>query len=149
MSFVAFIPARSGSTGIKNKNLVKINNKELIYWTINVAKKCKFIKKIIVSTDSKTIANIAVKYGAEVPFLRPKSISKNNSKTIDSIIHFLKNYDYSKYKNIILLQPTSPFRTKLTLNKSINLYLKNKLNSLVSVSLSKKNKDLLFKIKKK
>ena len=44
MSFVAFIPARSGSTGIKNKNLVKINNKELIYWTINVAKQCKFIK---------------------------------------------------------------------------------------------------------
>ncbi|MDC0233033.1 acylneuraminate cytidylyltransferase family protein [Pelagibacteraceae bacterium] len=148
MSFLAFIPARSGSTAVKNKNLVKINNKELIYWTINAAKECKFIKKIIVSTDSKKIANIAIKYGAEVPFLRPKSIAKNNSKTIDSIIHFSQNYDYSKYKDIVLLQPTSPFRTKFTLNKSIQFYIKNKFNSLVSVSLSKKNKDLLFKIKR-
>ena len=147
MSFLAFIPARSGSTGIRNKNLVKIHNKELIYWTINVAKKCKFIKKIIVSTDSKKIAKIAIKYGAEVPFLRPKSISRGDSRTIDSIIHFAQNYDYSKYKDMVLLQPTSPFRTKSTLNKSIQFYLKNKLNSLVSVSLSKKNKDLLFKIK--
>ncbi len=148
MSFLAFIPARSGSIGIKNKNLVKIHNKELIFWTINVAKQCKFIKKIIVSTDSKKIAKIAIKYGAEVPFLRPKSISNSDSKTIDSIIHFLQNYNHSKYKDIVLLQPTSPFRTKITLNKSIQLYTKNNLNSLVSVSLSKKNKDLLFKIKR-
>ena len=70
------IPARSGSKGIKNKNIKKINGKHLIYYTIEYAKKSKVVDKIIVSTDSKKI-KISNIYGAETPFLRSKNISRD------------------------------------------------------------------------
>jgi len=85
----ALIPARSGSKGIKNKNIVKINNKELIGYTIDLAKKIKLINKIIISTDSKKIKKIAEKFGAIVPFLRPKKFSKDNSTDLDVFKHYL------------------------------------------------------------
>ena len=90
------IPARSGSKGIKNKNIKKINNKELIYYTIKSAKQLN-PDKIIVSTDSLKIKKIAEKYGAEVPFLRPKKISSSKSLDIDFVKHclnYLKNKEY-------------------------------------------------------
>ena len=80
MSFIALIPARSGSQRIKNKNLYKIKSKPLIYYTIKAAKKSKFINKIYVLTDSQKIKKVAESYGAEVPFLRPKKISLASSK---------------------------------------------------------------------
>ena len=69
---IAIIPARSGSKGIKDKNIKLLNNKPLIHYSINAAKNSKFIDSIIVSTDSKKYADIALNCGAEVPFLRSK-----------------------------------------------------------------------------
>ena len=75
---IAIIPARSGSTRIKNKNIKIFHGKPIIAWSIIAAKKSKIFSKIVVSTDSKKIANIAKKYGAEIFFLRPKSLASNN-----------------------------------------------------------------------
>ena len=74
---ICIIPARSGSKRIKNKNIQKIDNVPLIGITIKIAKKSGLFKRIIVSTDCPKIASIAKKYGAEVPFLRDKKLSKN------------------------------------------------------------------------
>jgi len=73
---LAIIPARGGSRRLPGKNIRKLLGKPLIVWTIEQAKKSKYIDKLIVSTDDKTIAKISKKYGAEVPFLRPKELAR-------------------------------------------------------------------------
>ena len=87
MKILAIIPARGGSKGIPDKNMRKIAGKPLIEYTINAAKSSKLIDKIVLSTDSKKIANFSKSKGIEVPFLRPKKISTSNSSTIDVINH--------------------------------------------------------------
>lgn len=137
-NFICLIPARSGSKTIKRKNLKIIGNKPLIYWTIKEALKSKYISNVIVSTDSKLIQNKALEFGAEAPFLRPKKLSNDNSRTIDVIRHlveYLKKKNKNDFKYIILLQPTSPLRTQIDIDNSIKLFLKNKkATSLISVT---------------
>ena len=94
--------ARGGSKSIKNKNIVKIFNKPLIYYTIKEAKKSKFITDYIVSTDSKKISKVANFYGADTPFIRPKSISKDSSTSVDALIHALKFMEKKRELNTIL-----------------------------------------------
>ena len=134
---LALIPARSGSKGIKNKNILKICGKPLIQYTIEPALKLKalgLVDSVIVSTDCSNIANISARLGAEVPFLRPKNISGDKAKSIDLIIHTI---NYFKKKNILfdavlLLQPTSPLRDMITLKKAIELFKNNNTESLIS-----------------
>ena len=87
---IAIIPARSKSKRIKNKNIKLFHGKPIIYWAIKSAIKSKIFDKVIVSTDSKTIKKISLKFGAEVPFLRPKKYSGDFSTTRDVIKHALK-----------------------------------------------------------
>jgi len=134
---LAIIPARCGSKGIRRKNLQKLSGKPLIVHTIIAAKKTKSINKIIVSTDDKEIEKISKNNGAEVPFLRPKQISKDTSSTIEVIKHALKflqeNQSYVP-DIIILLQPTSPLRTSQLITKTINTLKKSKATSVITVS---------------
>lgn len=126
---IALIPARSGSKGVKNKNIKKINNRPLIYYSIKAAQKSKFIDRIIVSTDSKKIANIANKLGAETPFLRPKNISKDKTLDYPVIEHFLKEMGYFNARHnviIVFLRPTMPLRSHKDIDKGLDLMLKNK-----------------------
>ena len=127
MSIIALIPARTGSKSIKNKNIKKLRNKYLILYPIETAKKIKLISKIIVSTDSKKIAKIAKKGGAEVPFLRPKKISKNNSLDIEYIKHFINKMNITNKKTIIvILRPTTPIRDYKLIKKAIIEFKSNK-----------------------
>ena len=98
MKVLSIIPARGGSQSIKFKNLIQLGNKPLIYYSIKQSLNCKLIDRTIVSTDNKKIANISRKYGAEVPFLRPKKISKSNSKDFSFLKHAL---EFLKKKKII------------------------------------------------
>ena len=102
IEILGIIPARSGSKTIKNKNLIKIKGNPLIYYTLKEAKKSKLISKLIVSTDSIKIANFCKRKGAEIPFMRPKKISRDNSKDSDVINHaynfFFKKKIIYKYK---------------------------------------------------
>lgn len=138
VTILCIIPARSGSKGIKNKNIMDFNGKPLIAWSIEQAKKCNYDMKIIVSTDSQDYADIAITYGAEVPFLRPKKISDDLSTDIEFIKHcvdWLKmNEEY--YCDIILqLRPTSPTRSVNDINNALKLFIDNrdKYDSLRSV----------------
>lgn len=135
MKILGIIPARGGSKGIKLKNIQKIAGKPLINYTIESAKKSK-INKIIVSTDNKKIAKIAKSAGAEVPFLRPKKISKDSTSTNEVLHHalnFLKLKQNYEPDIIIILQPTSPLRSSKMINDSINLLKKSKCSSVVSI----------------
>ena len=133
---LAIIPARAGSKGVKNKNIKPLNGKPLILYTIEEAKKSDQIDKIVVSTDSTEIADLSKIHGVEVPFIRPKKLSTDSSLTYDVVKHCIEYYKSNgeHFDIILLLQPTTPFRTVETINKSVKI-LKNKsvYTSVVSV----------------
>ena len=134
---LALIPARGGSKGLPGKNIKPLLGKPLIAWTIEQAKASKYIDRIIVSTDDKEIAAVAKKYGAEVPFMRPKELATDKAKGIDVVFHamswFRKNEKNRQYDLIMLLQPTSPLRTAEDIDKAIELLFFKKAKAIVSV----------------
>lgn len=151
MKIISVIPARGGSKSIKNKNLIKLNNKPLIYYAIKQSQKSKFIKRSIVSTNDKKIAKIAKKYGAEVPFLRPNSISKNNSKDFGFFLHLInwlkKNENYTP-DLIVQLRPTQPYRDVKFIDKAIQIMMRDKkADSLRSISVPERTPYKMWKIK--
>ena len=160
MKFLCLIPARKNSKGIKNKNFKIFNKKPLIYWTIKIAKQCKYINRIIVSTDSKKISTYSKKLNVEVPFIRPQNISKDNTDMIDVVKHLIKFTEKEKYNfdALIILQPTSPLRKISDLNKACKIFSKKKWDSLISTipiphqfsnNLVLNNRGHFFKLKKK
>ena len=150
-TFLAIIPARSGSKGLSDKNIKSINGKPLMAWSIEAGLKSKYIDRLIVSTDSEKYAEIAKDFGAEVPFIRPDNISTDESSRKDVIKHALdffrrknKLYDY-----IVFLEPTSPLTTETDIDKSIEkLLLDKSAESIVGVSLSEaSHPDFLVNLK--
>ena len=128
---LAVITARGGSKRLPNKNILDLDGKPLISYTIESAKKSKYIDKVIVSTDDNKIAEISKKYGAETPFIRPAELSNDTADSISVIKHsiefFNKEFDY-----VILLQPTSPLRKTEDIDGAIEL-LKSDIEAVVSV----------------
>ncbi|MDI3473276.1 MAG: CMP-N,N-diacetyllegionaminic acid synthase [Thermotogaceae bacterium] len=133
--FLALIPARGGSKGLKDKNIRLLNNKPLLAYTIEAAKESGIFDRIIVSTDSEKIAAVALKYGAEVPFMRPKELATDTASSMDVLIHTIKLLQESGdiYDYVVLLQPTSPLRTSQDIVEAANLLIKKNANSVVSV----------------
>ena len=133
--FLAIIPARSGSKGIKDKNIKLLKNKPLMAYTIEAAKNSEVFDDIIVSTDSEKYKIIAEQYGAKVPFLRDISLSGDFSKTEDVIVDTITNLEKmgKKYDYFVLLQPTSPLRNFKHIQEAIDLILEENLNSVISV----------------
>mgnify|MGYP001595561695 CR=1 FL=1 len=134
--FLAIIPARSGSKGIKHKNIRSFCGRPLIYYTIKEALKCKKLDRVIVSTDSPQYEKIAKSFGAEVPFLRPGRLAGDKSPMVDTVAHLLKwlkeNENY-KPDYIVLLQTTSPLRTCQDIERCIDLTLSRKCDGVVTL----------------
>lgn len=133
---LALIPARGGSKGIKDKNIINLNGQPLISYTIDSAKYSCYIDDIVVTTDSEKIANVAKAFGAEIPFMRPASLAADSSKTIDCVlhaIHMLENL-HRHYDILILLQPTQPLRTAGDIDEAIETFFTSNAKNLVSVS---------------
>jgi CMP-N,N'-diacetyllegionaminic acid synthase len=138
MNIVAIIPARGGSKGLKRKNVLPLNGKPLIAYSIEAALKMDDIDRVIVSTDCEEIAEFAKEYGAEVPFIRPESLASDTATTIDVLKHtidFLKQEEGYETDHILLLQPTSPLRSEKHVKEALNLYLENRC-PVVSVCLA-------------
>ena len=148
---VCIIPARGGSKGIKNKNLVNILNKPLIAWTLEQAKSSKYIDDIYVSTDSEKIKNVCDRYDIGT-IKRPKNISGDNDSSEEAILNAMDIIEDKKGNNIdliVFLQCTSPLRLKNDIDLSIELFFQCSYDSLISVTKledltlwSKKNKKL-------
>jgi CMP-N-acetylneuraminic acid synthetase len=135
MRILGLIPARGGSKGIPRKNIKLLGNKELIVYTIEVAKASQFITDVLVSTDDAEIADVALRHGAGVPFLRPAYLADDSSPTIDTVIHALEylHENDKVYDAVCLLQATCPFRKQEDLDGAIQKFVKLTPDSLISV----------------
>ena len=134
--FLAIIPARSGSKGLKDKNIKLLADKPLIAYTIEQAINSQIFDNIIVSTDSEKYADIAKKYGANVPFLRPMEIARDISTTREVVLHaiqYLEGMNQS-YDYIMILQPTSPLRTQEDIIQCIELLMDKGAKAIISMS---------------
>lgn len=144
---LAVIPARGGSKGIPRKNIVLINGKPLIQYTIDEARKSQYIDSIIVSTDDKEIAKTSYELGAEVPFLRPRELAEDSTKTIDVLIDIIQKLK-QQYDYLLLLQPTSPLRRVFHIDGAIQKIIDTGQLSLVSICKVKEHPVLMRTITK-
>tara|TARA_X000001036_G_scaffold306797_1_gene285544 strand:- start:930 stop:1622 length:693 start_codon:yes stop_codon:yes gene_type:complete len=137
MKFISVIPARSGSKGLKNKNIFKINNKPLVNYTFNAAKS-SLIKDHFVLTDSSKVKKLAKKYSINTDYFRPKKLSTDKT-SLPETLHDFYNWTLKKkikFDYLVVLQPTSPLRNFNDINKSLTLIRKTKNLSLFSISSS-------------
>ncbi|QWD28808.1 acylneuraminate cytidylyltransferase family protein [Polynucleobacter paneuropaeus] len=127
---IALIPARAGSKGVPNKNIRNLGGYPLIAWSIMAAKKSKLIDRVIVSTDSQEYAKLAIKFGAEVPFLRPSEISGDRSTDYDCIAHALDwlGINGGEPQYIVHIRPTTPFRDPSYIDLAIETFQKSPIN---------------------
>lgn len=144
MTRVAIIPARSGSKGLKNKNILNLCGKPLIAYSIEAAIKSNLFDKVIVSTDSLEYKDISISYGSEV-IMRNDKLSNDKATSYMVIEDVLKKINACDEDEFILLQPTSPLRTEKNIVEAYNLFDKNrdKYDFLVSMSESEKNRELI------
>jgi N-acylneuraminate cytidylyltransferase/CMP-N,N'-diacetyllegionaminic acid synthase len=133
---VFVIPARGGSKGIPHKNIVNLTGKPLIAYTIQAALKSKNSQRVIVSTDDVKIAEVAKSYGAEVPFLRPAELAKDDAPSLLVIQHAVKYVEENeghKFDVVVVLQPTSPLRSKEYIDEAVEKLLRTGADSVVTV----------------
>ena len=152
-STVALIPARSGSKGVKNKNILKVNGFPLLAFSIRAALLTKGIDRVVVSTDSRSYKKIALEYGADVPFLRPKNISGDRSTDYEFICHALDWFSTKEGEvphSIVHLRPTTPFRDPKIIGKAIKEFERNKrATALRSVQLMSESAYKCFQVENK
>jgi len=134
-NIVALIPARSGSKGVVDKNIMLLGGIPLISYSIVAAKKSKLIDRIIVSTDSEEYAEIARSYGAETPFIRPKDISGDLATDVEFFRHaidWLQENENFVPEYFVHLRPTTPFRDPKVLDKAIKEFICSDYSALRS-----------------
>lgn len=134
---LAIIPARGGSKGIPRKNIQELAGMPLIAWTIEEAKKSKYIDRLILSSEDDEIIEVAKQFGCEVPFKRPIELAQDDTPGIDPVLHAIEQcsgYDYT-----VLLQPTSPLRTVEDIDACIEKILASDADFCVSVTESEKS----------
>lgn len=135
MSMIAVIPARSGSKGLPDKNIKLLAGKPLLSYSIEAALKANIFDTVMVSTDSERYAEIAKKYGAEVPFLRSEETASDAASTHDCIIEVLDKYKAlgKNFDKVMILQPTSPLRSVKSIVGVVKAYRDCNANGIVSV----------------
>lgn len=127
MKVVTIIPARGGSKSLPKKNILLLNNKPLLCYSIDYSKNSDFVTKTIVTTDSQEIADIAKKCGADVPFLRPSEYAQDNTRDYPFMRHALDYFESigEIYDIYILLRPTSPIRPDGLIEEAVRIFEDN------------------------
>lgn len=123
---LALIPARSGSKRVKNKNVRMLGTKPLIAYTIEAALEAELTTRVIVTTDSERIARVVRRFGAEAPFLRPRSIAAEHSTEYEFHLHaltWLKEEEGYEPDLVVNLYPTTPFRKASSIDRAVRLML--------------------------
>lgn len=129
---LAIVPARGGSKGLPGKNIKPLHGKPLLAYTLEAAQQSRYIDRIVVSTDSERIADVAKSWGLEVPFLRPALLATDKAATMDVISHVIGTLQET-YDILVVLQPTSPLRTKADIDGSLELLQEKEGNAILSV----------------
>lgn len=135
-SYLCVIPVRAGSKGIPGKNLRSVAGKPLVQWTIERALECTADRRVVVSTDSPAMAELALACGAEAPFLRPAHLADDAAPTEPAVIHALQHYWANGYRPdaVVLLQATSPVRRPGFVDAALEEFERSGVDSLLSVS---------------
>jgi len=137
MKYIILICARGGSKGLPGKNIKQLNGIPLIGWSIKIAKQIDRVSRVIVSTDSEEIAKVALKYGAEVPFMRPKELAQDDSPewlVWKHAIKHVESYGNEDIDAIIVLPVTAPLRSVKDVNSCIDLFEESEVDSVITVS---------------
>ena len=136
MNILALIPARGNSKRLHRKNIKILGGKPLINWTIDLVKNVPEVSAILVSTDDNEIAEISKAAGALVPWLRPSELSSDTATSADVVLHALNWYEgnVGVVDGILLLQPTSPFRTQRYIKEGISIFKKNMNSAVIGVT---------------
>jgi len=132
---LAIIPARSGSKGLPGKNIRELLGKPLIAYSVEAALRSETITEVIVSTDDEKIADIAVKFGANCPFLRPPELATDSSLAVDAYIYTIERLMKERsttIDSVVILQPTSPLRLPVDIDGCVDLFIKKSADSVVS-----------------
>jgi len=135
-STLALIPARGGSKGVPRKNVRPLCGRPLIAWTIEAALGSGYIDRVVVSTEDEEIAAIACNCGAEVPFLRPAELARDDTPGIEVVLHTLRQLA-QRFDRVIVLQPTSPLRTATDIDRALRKQAEAKAPFCVSVTRPK------------
>jgi len=133
---LAVITARGGSKGIPGKNIKELGDKPLIVYSIDAIKKSKLVTHCIVSTDDEEIAAMCRKYGAEVPFMRPKELAEDSTPHLPVMQHaiiFMEKKLGTIFDIAVIFQPTSPFRTTEDIDGTIQKLIDENADSAVSL----------------
>ncbi len=148
MKILALVIARGGSVRLPGKNLRPLGGKPLINWSIEIVQDIPEIIEILVSTDDESIADVSRKAGALVPWLRPQELATNEASSVDVALHALNWYEKEKgtVDGLLLLQPTSPFRSRDTVLNGISLFKKIGMLPVVGVSHTNAHPLWSFKI---
>ena len=151
MNIIYLILARKGSVRIKNKNLKKIQNKSLVQRSIEFTKKISKIENIILSTDSKKIREVGIKQGLKIPSLRPRYLSKSTVSSYEAARYEIEKYEKNNklIDAVILIQPTTPYRSINTFKKLKKIFIKESNKPLITIKKLPLNSDRLLKKKKK
>lgn len=136
MNIIGLIPARSGSKGIKNKNIINFQGQPLISHTIKQSKSSNLITRTIVSTDSKKYAEVALNFGAEVPFIRPAEISQDLSRDSEVYVHAINALNLKDEDIIVHLRPTNPLREINLIDKVLRKMVEDNIPAIRTLSLS-------------
>lgn len=132
---IAIIPARGGSKCLPGKNILPLCGKPMIAYAIEAAKQSKYIDHVIVSTDDQKIADIALEYGAEVPFLRPDFLASDTAQAVDNYIYTIERLTKewnTPIEEFVVLQPTSPLRIAEDIDGAIEMFMEKKADSVIS-----------------
>lgn len=134
---LAVVPARSGSKGIRNKNLKKIQGLSLIGWAGQTLSNLKWIDAKIISTDSKAYAAEGGRYGLASPFLRPENLSTDSAGAVETLQHalvFCEKHYQKTFDIVLIIEPTSPLRTKKDIEACVQALVRHKADSAITVS---------------
>lgn len=145
---VGLITARGGSKGIPRKNVRLLAGKPLIAWTIEAARAAHRVDRILVSTDSHEIADVAIQYGAEVPFVRPPELALDNTSHLDVALHalqWIKNNQYAEADYLVTLQPTSPLRIASDIDGAVDLAMRTDADAVIGVCESESHPYLMHR----
>jgi CMP-N,N'-diacetyllegionaminic acid synthase len=136
MNLLAIIPARKGSRGTPDKNIAVVGGKPLVRWTVECALASPSIERVLVTTDSKEIASIAVEAGADVPFMRPPELGRDDTPGIEPILHavkWIRDNEGLTPRYVVVLQPTSPLRAPEDIEAALALAVRRDGDAVVSV----------------
>jgi len=136
LKILAHVTARGGSKRIVDKNIKEINGHPLLAYSIMEAKKSKYVDKVILDTDSEEYAEIGKKYGAEIPYMRPKELATDTAKAMDVTIHAINWFKEHNepFDILVKLQPTTPLRLAEDIDNALKIFIEKGADSIVSVT---------------